>query len=662
MAWKAEREEEEKYFANIQEQPEDLIHTLRIGYNSRKDLVFLFDTPTHSYSLIAVLQDGTNLGWKECQCLSDCMRIASRGTRMDPASFTKLSTTMQGKYGRVEGPLNVDERNTMVIFPPRGNVQGSKPHMIDSTSLQFDSDLDLQFESKSNKGIVYYVVLEMTLPQNKFSKMDCSAFLDILQLLEPGDVRDPNEFLSFGYEMKKKYNFVKPIVSDNRMCYRLSILTSKVDNSGSTDTIFQNVIEDKYKAEERTGEDDVEAFLPCPYPGITYSSAFPESGQAQVYKGSKGETSVAVKVFPEGEEQMSEFKTELKNLLKMSHHKNVVTVIDFFEQPQPALVTHFIDGMTLMDYLEKKGKLSIEDGKKICLGIAEGLAHLHKHGIVHRDLKSPNILCRDDGTPVIIDLGLSSNLKRRNTLATHAATFHQIATRATQGQVSGKTETVKGTYLWMAPEMMEEQMWSDRTDVYSFGIIMWEVFSSKKPYLSSDGDFPTTPALILNVVRGRRPDMKEVDHIDRELQDLMQICWHSDPLERPSMKRVLDLLKNNDPRLIFKSVDVNGDGLLSFAEFVAFLERYEPGKVPRGDMDPLFTAIDTDNSGEISLDEFESFWSDVERHGLKNLLEKLQSKRNIPGNTSISWKNKHGNSLNLVNDITVISAGSKNVG
>lgn len=342
--------------------------------------------------------------------------------------------------------------------------------------------------------------------------------------------------------------------------------------------------------------------LPC-YPGVSFVRRMKESGQAQVYIGeidcdNDGVTggpgiairrrTVAVKVFLEKDVNGTVFKRELKSLLAIPPHHNVVQALDFFSEPHPALVMEFVNGADLSDYLSDNGAFSVQDGVKLSIGIAAGLVHLHAQGVVHRDLKSGNIMRRStDGSPVIIDLGLSSTLSREKQLLRHQHDEDNCTTLQPQRRekhifesthVFTHTTGIKGTIPWLSPEMIMDHEWSKRTDVFQFGIIMWEVFSGRFPYdIDTDSEL-TAMTLMVQISQGKRPNMDYIRHVDAWIQRLIQSCWANNPEDRPSMRKVLWELQRHDAQSLFDAADTNSNGMLSFAEFVSFVEKFREMK------------------------------------------------------------------------------------
>lgn len=376
----------------------------------------------------------------------------------------------------------------------------------------------------------------------------------------------------------------------------------------------------------------------CPYPDMVYTRALTESGQAQVYAGEKlsSKEKVAIKVFlGTGNSAGSTFRLELRMLLKMPEHTNVIEVLDFFEYPRPALVTRLIEGGgDMLEHIRKHGPIPHQEAKLIAAELADGVLHLHRSGIVHRDLKSANVLLKAKPnstrlTPVIIDLGLgaargrgknnqgSQPLKPPTNQADLARTFAVVALEDCE-----KTQGMKGTPFWMCPEMVRNQEWSEKTDVYAFGIILWEMLSGKQPF--SHVVVRDQWDLMWRILHGERPDISAIKNAPDELQAMVQRCWAQDPKERPTMQQVVDQLRGQDPESIFRSIDVDNSNSLDFAELVGFLGRYAPETSP-GEMYPIFLGLDVNHSGAISLQEFIRFWNIVTCKGIHIALKECQS-------------------------------------
>lgn len=601
---------------------DDIIRQVDVIIDKDGDFLFSFETSQHRYAMAVIVDDNNKLGWRECQALFDVMSIAERGTSINNETFIACVVgILREKYGQVRPPFVQQGHLIAVLHPPRGAFNVVQPNTIMDFGISLDSDGDFILKATTKDGHTYSVCLERFPRGTSLTTLDCEVFMKTILVLEPGNHISKQDFLAFGLLLRTTANRVTATESVDKRTIYFSVLATYEENEGPLPPLLASALQE---IEESQGVAGSGSTATSPYPGITYSRALKQSGQAQVYAGrtSNGED-VAVKVFSKGsnpQDARETFKAELCILLKMDVHPNVVEVVDFFESPQPALITKFIPGEDLMDYMKKNGPFDEAAARKLICGIAQGLCHLHSYGIIHRDLKSSNILRRADGTAVIIDLGVGSTIQKRESL-NPTMTIDQLCTAMASANVAEETNGLKGTIPWMSPEMIRDQRWSEKTDVYAFGIIMWEIFSGLIPYSDLEG-----ARLLFAIVAGDRPPLSKVSNMPEDLIQLMQKCWHNDPNERPSMTRVRDILMGNDPKEIFQSVDTDNSGSLDFGEFVIFLQRYAPGKVSPAEMPTMFSAIDTDNSGGICLDEFEAFWSDAEKGGLNFALSNLSEK------------------------------------
>ncbi|KAG1338207.1 putative leucine-rich repeat receptor-like protein kinase [Cocos nucifera] len=200
-------------------------------------------------------------------------------------------------------------------------------------------------------------------------------------------------------------------------------------------------------------------------------------GYGKVYRGmlQNGEI-VAIKRAEQGSMQGGvEFKTEIE-LLSRVHHKNLVGLVGFcFEQGEQMLVYEFIPNGTLRENLIGRYSICISKGRgriqldwkkrlRIALGSARGLAYLHELAnppIIHRDVKSTNILLDENLNAKVADFGLS-----------------KLVSDSEKGHVSTQ---VKGTLGYLDPEYYMTQQLSEKSDVYSFGVVMLELITSKQP-------------------------------------------------------------------------------------------------------------------------------------------------------------------------------------
>jgi TPR repeat protein len=249
------------------------------------------------------------------------------------------------------------------------------------------------------------------------------------------------------------------------------------------------------------------------------------SGQAEVYKGTYSQAlkmPVAAKVLHLDEESMKAFVGEV-NALHALRHPNILGIVAFFEEPQLCIVTSWMEQGSLSEVLERARRSGTllcwwERGRKYALDIARGLAYLHGQKVVHRDMKSLNVLVGADDVAVLADFGLAKVV---------ATASVQVATMQ------------MGTPCWMAPEMLEHGTYTAASDVYAFGIIVWELCACRLPY---EG-FANVHQLGAAVVRGERPkvDVKW----PKEAREMMASCWSGNASARPSAAQVVGMLEGN---------------------------------------------------------------------------------------------------------------------
>lgn len=191
-------------------------------------------------------------------------------------------------------------------------------------------------------------------------------------------------------------------------------------------------------------------------------------GYGKVYKGTLANGQMAaIKRAQQGSMQgAAEFKNEIE-LLSRVHHKNLVSLVGFcYEQGEQMLVYEYIPNGTLRENLMGKGGIHLDWMKRlrIAIGSAKGLAYLHELAnppIIHRDIKSTNILLDESLTAKVADFGLS-----------------KLVSDTQKGHVSTQ---VKGTLGYLDPEYYMTQQLSEKSDVYSFGVVMLELITSRQP-------------------------------------------------------------------------------------------------------------------------------------------------------------------------------------
>ncbi|GBG83601.1 hypothetical protein CBR_g37405 [Chara braunii] len=249
-----------------------------------------------------------------------------------------------------------------------------------------------------------------------------------------------------------------------------------------------------------------------------------------LFKGTYCGQVVAIKFLkPErmSDTSQKEFAQEVFIMRKV-RHKNVVQFIGACTKPPNlAIVTEYMSGGSVYDYLRKhKVALRLPLILKIGIDVARGMDYLHQNNIVHRDLKAANLLLDENEVVKIADFGVA-RIKVHNGIMT--------------------AET--GTYRWMAPEVIEHRPYDHKADVFSFGIVLWELLTGKIPYV----DLTPLQAAVGVVNKGLRPAIPKNCH--PRVMDIMEACWRTNPAERPEFSEISRMLQDTA-----KEIDDEGEG------------------------------------------------------------------------------------------------------
>lgn len=204
------------------------------------------------------------------------------------------------------------------------------------------------------------------------------------------------------------------------------------------------------------------------------------------------------------------------------------------------IVTKWMDGGPLNEWLERHRKENggqclswAARGRAIALDIASGLAYLHSEGKVHRDMKSLNVLIDQDGTAVLADFGFAKSVETSKGFSLLFFSFVLIFLQKVSLQVA---TFQMGTIHWMSPEMIRDELYSFSSDMYAFGIIVWEILSCRIPY----ANFAKRRLLEDAVLSGERPPVDP--SWPAEARELMQRTWCNDPNARLKAGEVVKML------------------------------------------------------------------------------------------------------------------------
>jgi hypothetical protein len=252
-----------------------------------------------------------------------------------------------------------------------------------------------------------------------------------------------------------------------------------------------------------------------------------------VYKGQWDHKTVAVKQVKAssivgGDKAIAEFEAEVSQMASTAYHENLVQLygVTTLENGDMAAVVEFCAQGSLVDalYGEKARDWTLSELYSIAHGAACGVAHLHRQGVIHRDIAARNVLLagKRDLIAKVADFGMARLLNE--SVYDEQTTLNAV-----------------GPLKWMAPEQMERRAYSRASDVFAFGVLLYEIFKREVPWQGVSNIITAT-----KVVNGERMDVSS-RKIPHEVAALMRECWAHEPDKRPSIKHVQRVLHDNAP-------------------------------------------------------------------------------------------------------------------
>jgi Tol biopolymer transport system component/serine/threonine protein kinase len=253
-----------------------------------------------------------------------------------------------------------------------------------------------------------------------------------------------------------------------------------------------------------------------------------EGGMGVVYKARDTHLDrfVAIKVLPAGKmadpARKRRFIQEAKAASALNH-PNIITVHDInSENGLDFMVMEYVPGKSLDDLIPKHG-LRVVEALKYAVQIAEALAKAHAAGIVHRDLKPANIMVTDDGRVKVLDFGLAKLIER-----TRTSQFEGTVTLKQEDEANTAEGSIVGTVAYMSPEQAEDGELDGRSDIFSFGAVLYEMVTGKRAF-QRDSKLATLSAIL----KEEPPPVSSVSvGAPRDLGKIISRCLRKDPERR----------------------------------------------------------------------------------------------------------------------------------
>ncbi|RHZ74591.1 hypothetical protein Glove_220g41 [Diversispora epigaea] len=336
-------------------------------------------------------------------------------------------------------------------------------------------------------------------------------------------------------ECSKCGNKTRKIIFINQKCRRCFALSPLIINSGNEN--INNLIKESQFSKKHN-----DSYLEwVPFEELTDVKKIGQGGFSQIFKATwkandgisrkgtikRSKREIVLKVLGNSQNVDTKFLNELKHTFQFrnrmfDYKKNVIKCYGVTQDPQTknyAFILEYAKNGDLHHFIHKNFELSTWGDKiKYLRNIIKGIKDIHDKKIVHRDLHTGNILVNNNNYtnfPVISDLGFSQPANIDPNLSTE----YQIY----------------GVIPYMAPELFKYQPYTYASDIYSIGMIMWELTSGHRPFHDQEHG----PKLILDILDGKRPEITE--DTPEWWANLMKRCWHSDPSQRPKIEEISEL-------------------------------------------------------------------------------------------------------------------------
>ncbi|KAI1085744.1 Pkinase-domain-containing protein [Whalleya microplaca] len=312
----------------------------------------------------------------------------------------------------------------------------------------------------------------------------------------------------------------KPAASERKQDVRMSTMSEKEVMARLIEVVSKDDPNLSYAKQKKIGQGAS---------GSVYVAKVKEGAVSaiarEVYRSQGARAQVAIKQMDLAHQPRKELIVNEIMVMKDSKHRNIVNFLDAFLRNNNAelwVVMEYMEGGALTDVIDNNPVITEEQISTICLETCRGLQHLHSQNIIHRDIKSDNVLLDARGNVKITDFGFCAKLT----------------------ETKNKRATMVGTPYWMAPEVVKQKEYGPKVDIWSLGIMAIEMIESEPPYLNEE----PLKALYLIATNGT-PRLKKPEKLSKELKAFLSVCLCVDVKSRASADELIqhDFLKHGCP-------------------------------------------------------------------------------------------------------------------
>ena len=347
----------------------------------------------------------------------------------------------------------------------------------------------------------------------------------------------PTYFIT-GNDFYKTFLYKKNEIMNNIKNEEESSITNNISNNNISNSLIKNSeknFEDNnnniiIQNEKKTNNNKLINFI-IKYKEIEIKEElfYRKNGLGKLFKGKYNNNDVVLRILNFdrlNRYEIEEIQKDIQIIINVKH-QNILNIIGVCLNKENSIIIvmpYFTKG-SLFDFLHNENnnniKLTSKQKINISIGIIKGIEYLHKHNIIHYHLTSKNILIDDNLNPIIADYGFN-NLKKTYNIFNKYHNLNSYSSPEMLTETSGK---LCGSL---------SNNFNEKNDIYSFGLILWELFTETIPFNVKLKDVKN---YVLN--EKLRPEIK--DDIDKEIANLIRECWDTEPANRPECESILNL-------------------------------------------------------------------------------------------------------------------------